>query len=124
MTKYYTREHEWIAPANNESTWRVGITDYAQDQLGDVVTVELPDVGSEHGAGDACSVVESVKSASDIYAPVAGKVVAINERLDAEPELVNQSPEEDGWLFEIQTDGSPDLTGFIDDQQYSALIAE
>ncbi len=93
----YTREHEWIDPDG-----RVGITEFAQDSLGDVVFVELPEVGAEVQAGDAVGVIESVKSVSDLYSPASGRVVRVNDSLKEKPELVNQDPYGEGWIFELE----------------------
>ncbi len=93
----YTEDHEWLSPAG-----RVGITDYAQDALGDVVFVELPEVGAVVKAGDAVGVIESVKSVSDLYSPASGKVVKVNEQLRDQPELINQDPFGEGWVFELE----------------------
>ena len=99
----YTAEHEWVrTPGETEGSVRVGITDYAQDALGDIVYVSLPEVGESVEAGSTCGELESTKSVSDIYAPVTGEVVARNEALDATPELVNSDPYAGGWLFEIR----------------------
>lgn len=98
----YTAEHEWVrTPGETEGSVRVGITYYAQDALGDIVYVSLPEVGETVQAGAACGELESTKSVSDVYAPLAGQVVARNEALDATPELVNNDPYGGGWLFEI-----------------------
>ena len=93
----YTKEHEWIDVQDN-NTARVGITDYAQKELGDIVYVELPTVGDEFEAGEAFGVVESVKAVSDLYMPIAGKVKEVNKELENQPELINQSPHEEGWI--------------------------
>ena len=104
----YSKDHEWIRA--DDTGRRIGITDYAQDALGDIVFVELPDVGTTVTAGDKVSEVESTKSVSDIYAPVSGTVVAVNDDLDANPELVNSDPYGDGWFMVIETaDGSEQL---------------
>ena len=98
----YTSEHEWVrTPGDTEGSVRVGITDFAQDALGDIVYVSLPQVGDQVTAGDTCGELESTKSVSDIYAPVTGEIVATNAALDATPELVNSDPYEAGWLFEV-----------------------
>ena len=104
----YTEDHEW-ARETADGVVRVGITDYAQRQLGDVVLVELPAVGDTVAAGDACGTVESTKSVSEIYPPVAGEVVAVNEALTDEPELVNQEPYGDGWMFDLRPVELPGL---------------
>ncbi len=98
---YYTKSHEWVRQ-NEDGTVSVGITDHAQDLLGDLVFVELPEPGSQLAAGDECMVVESVKAASDVYAPLGGEVVDINEAVAEGPELVNQDPYGEGWLFRLQ----------------------
>ncbi|MCW2866866.1 MAG: gcvH [Marmoricola sp.] len=103
----YTSEHEWLRdPGQAEGSVRVGITEFAQDALGDIVFVQLPEVGDTVSAGAVVGELESTKSVSEIYAPVGGEVVARNEALDATPELVNTDPYGDGWLFEIKADGS------------------
>lgn len=118
-TLRYLESHEWIA---DDGT--VGITDFAQDQLGDVVFVELPEVGDEVGAGDQVAVVESVKTASDIYAPVAGVITAVNEGLDGSPELINEDPYGEGWLFKIEPANAGDIAGLLDATQYAAVAEE
>jgi len=118
----YTAEHEWVRPQGE--TVRAGITDYAQEQLGDVVYVSLPDVGTTVAAGDACGEVESTKSVSDIYAPVSGLVTDRNAELDEHPDLVNTDPYGAGWLLEI-TPTSPDaVDGLLDAATYRAQIGE
>lgn len=117
----YTEEHEWLQTLDDGSV-RIGITDYAQEQLGDVVFVELPTVGNEFEAGAMVAEVESTKSVAEVYAPVAGKVLAVNEQLVDTPELVNQSPYEDGW-FVILEPGEPlDESAFLDSSAYGRLI--
>lgn len=115
----YLDSHEWIA---DDGT--VGITDFAQDQLGDVVFVELPEVGDEVGAGDQVAVVESVKTASDIYAPVAGVITEVNEELDGAPELINEDPYGEGWMFKIEPANADDIAGLLDAAQYAAVAEE
>lgn len=122
MSRKYTHEHEWLAP-EDDGVWLVGITDYAQEQLGDVVAVELPEIGRVVSAGEECAVVESVKAASDIYAPVAGKVVAVNGALEEDPDLVNESPEEGGWLFKIEVRDA-DMSHLLDADAYKKLTAD
>ncbi len=98
----YTPEHEWVrSPGEAEGSVRIGITDYAQDALGDIVYVSLPEVGEQVEGGSTCGELESTKSVSDVYAPLSGEVVAVNDALDATPELVNSDPYEGGWLFEV-----------------------
>ncbi|MBU6516066.1 MAG: glycine cleavage system protein GcvH [Acidobacteriota bacterium] len=115
----YSTDHEWARQA--DGVVRVGITDYAQDALGDVVFVELPKVGTEVAAGATLGEVESTKSVSEIYAPVAGTVVAVNDALASSPELVNSDPYGGGWLCEISTVASTDFDGLLDADAYRAL---
>ncbi|GMW07562.1 MAG: glycine cleavage system H protein [Nevskiales bacterium] len=116
----YTKDHEWIRPEADGSVV-VGITDHAQQQLGELVFVELPEPGRAVAAAQACAVVESVKAASDVYAPLAGTVIAANEALAAEPGLVNSSPYEQGWLFRLQT-ANAGLEGLLDAAAYQRLL--
>ena len=116
----YTSEHEWVRTSGE--TARVGITDYAQDALGDIVYVSLPEVGSELASGDAVGELESTKSVSDIYAPLNGKVVAINEALDGTPELVNSDPYGEGWLFEITPSDASAVDELMDASAYQSSI--
>lgn len=118
---YYTDSHEWVSSEDNDSA-RIGITDHAQEALGDLVFVELPVVGDEISQGDPCAVVESVKAASDIYAPVSGKIIAINEDLDNDPALINADPYGDGWLFEIDLIDSEELDGLKDAEAYELTL--
>lgn len=104
----YTAEHEWVQ-RTGATTVRVGITDYAQSQLGDVVFVQLPDVGADFAAGDSFGEVESTKSVSDVYVPLAAKVIAVNADLETSPELVNSSPYESGWLVDLEVDAESTL---------------
>jgi len=113
----YTRSHEWVRLEGDVAT--VGISDYAQDALGDVVFVELPAVGKQVSAEDSIAVVESVKTASDIYAPVAGLVTEVNEELNAKPELLNQDPYGAGWIFKIKIGGG--LDGFLSASEYQSF---
>ena len=119
-TTYFTEDHEWIRVENGIAT--VGITDYAQEQLGDLVFVELPDVGKTFARGDAAVVVESVKAASDVYAPVDGEVTAINEALSSDPALVNSSAAGDGWLWKMKLADASQLEGLMDEAGYNAHI--
>jgi glycine cleavage system H protein len=119
----YTAEHEWLrTPGESAGSIRVGITDYAQDALGDIVYVQLPEVGASVSAGSAVGELESTKSVSDVYAPVTGEVVARNEALEATPELVNTDPYGDGWLFEVAATDSADTSGFLDAAAYEKLV--
>ncbi len=113
----YTREHEWL-----DGQGRVGVTDYAQGQLGDVVFVELPAVGQRVRQGESLGVVESVKSVSDLYCPATGTVVAVNEQLAERPELVNQDPFGDGWLVQLDLEGEPE--GLLSADDYRGFIEE
>ena len=115
----YSSDHEWIR--RNGSTVRIGITDYAQDALGDVVFVQVPSVGVTVAKGQSFSEVESTKSVSDIYAPVSGKVTAVNDALGATPELVNSDPYGEGWICEIEMSNEADLADLLDAVGYSAL---
>ena len=116
----YLETHEWAR--RDGDTVRVGITDFAQDELGDVVFVELPEVGEQVTAGDAFGVIESIKAVSDLYAPVSGEVVAVNETLFDRPELVNESPFEDGWMLALVLDDPDDLEGLLDADAYADQI--
>ncbi len=121
--RMYTKTHEWVEN-NGDGTVTVGITDYAQGALGDLVFVELPEVGSKLGAGDACAVVESVKAASDIYAPVDGEVAEINEQLADSPELINQDPYGEGWLMKLAVDDESALDDLLDADAYEAIVED
>ena len=115
----YTKSHEWVKD-NGDGTVTVGITDHAQELLGDLVFVELPEVGSDAEAGNEIAVVESVKAASDVYSPVTGEVVESNESLADAPEDVNSSPYEDGWLFRIKLNDASELDGLMDATAYES----
>lgn len=119
----YASTHEWIRN-EGDGTVTVGITEHAQDLLGDMVFVELPEVGDTVAAGDDCTVAESVKAASDIYAPVAGEIVAVNEELEDSPELVNSDPYGDGWMFKIKMEDATELDSLLDAEGYNESIAE
>ena len=116
----YTAEHEWVR-ADSGTVLRVGITDFAQDALGDIVFVTLPQSGAEIQAGEPCGELESTKSVSDIYAPVSGTVGAVNGALDANPELVNSDPYGEGWMFEVEVSGLEALDGLLDAAGYRAV---
>ena len=120
MARYFTDEHEWIDVEGDTAT--VGITDYAQGQLGDIVFVELPDVGSVIDKGKDAAVVESVKAASDVYAPISGEVTENNAALEDDPALVNSSPEEEGWFFRLSISDSSELKGLMDEAGYRAFV--
>lgn len=119
----YTESHEWVRE-EEDGVVRIGISDHAQSQLGDLVYVELPEVGDEFDKGDTCAVVESVKAASDIYSPVSGEVVAVNEGLADAPETVNNDPYEDGWLFSVRINDSAELEGLMDAEAYGEHVGE
>lgn len=119
----YTDEHEWVrTPGEQDGSVRVGITDYAQDALGDIVYVSLPEVGATLTAGEACGELESTKSVSDIYAPISGEVVAVNGALDEAPELVNSAPYGDGWLFEVAPASDGDVDQLLDATAYESQL--
>lgn len=116
----YTAEHEWVrSPGSEPGTVRIGITDYAQEALGDIVYVTLPEVGAEVTGGESCGELESTKSVSDVYAPVSGVVVARNEVLETQPELVNAEPYAGGWMFEIRPSDPAQLDGLLDAAAYA-----
>jgi len=121
MPRYFTQDHEWIDVDGDVGT--VGITDYAQSQLGDITFVELPAAGSSVAKGDAPCVVDSVKAASDVYAPASGTVTEANAALGDEPELVNTDPENGGWLFRLTLSDTGELAGLMDRAAYDAFIA-
>lgn len=116
----YVASHEWIR-VEGDGTVVIGITDHAQDLLGDVVFVELPEVGAEVSVGDDAGVVESVKAASDIYAPLSGEIVAVNEELEDSPEQVNSDPYGDGWFFKIKLSDDNELAELLDGEAYTEL---
>ncbi|HDY99626.1 MAG TPA: glycine cleavage system protein GcvH [Pseudomonas sabulinigri] len=117
----YASSHEW-SRLESDGTVTVGITDHAQDLLGDVVFVECPDVGRQITAGEECAVVESVKAASDIYAPISGEVIAVNEALTDSPELVNSEPYGEAWFFKIKPSDASELDKLLDADAYGAAI--
>ena len=119
----YAASHEWARRLDDDII-EVGITDFAQEALGDVVYVELPEVGSEVSAQQECCAVESVKAASDIYAPVSGEIVAVNDALDDEPELLNESPFEGGWMFRIKASDLSELETLMNAEAYSAQVED
>ncbi|WP_046005554.1 glycine cleavage system protein GcvH [Pseudoalteromonas rubra] len=119
----YATSHEWVR-AEGDGTYTVGITEHAQELLGDMVFVDLPDVGDEVDAGEDCAVAESVKAASDIYAPIGGEIVAINEELEDSPESVNNDPYGDGWLFRVKASDESELENLLDAEGYAANIDE
>jgi len=117
----YTEDHEWVRAEGGEAT--VGISPYAAEQLGDVVYVELPDVGNNYKAGDEAATVESVKAASEIYAPVSGEITAINDALEGNPALVNESADGEGWFFKIKLADEGELAKLMDEAAYKEFVA-
>lgn len=120
--KKYTKTHEWIELSDGTGT--VGITNYAQERLGDVVYVELPDVGKKVKKGEAVLTVESVKAASDVYSPVDGEVVEVNETLNDNPGLINEDPEGKGWIFKIKVENSSQLDELLSEEEYKKFCEE
>jgi glycine cleavage system H protein len=123
----YTKSHEWVRQAHGQApngTVEIGITDHAQSALGDLVFVEVPDVGRALRAGEACAVVESVKAASDVYSPLAGKVIANNGALSSKPELLNEDPYGAGWLFRLESSGSVSSESLMSPSAYESFLAE
>ena len=118
--RLYSKDHEWVLVSG--STARVGITDYAQDALGDVVFVQLPNVGGKFSAGSACCEVESTKSVSDIYVPIEGSISLTNAKLSEAPGLINSDPYGEGWIFELSLESSVSMKNLIDADQYRQLI--
>lgn len=118
----YTKSHEWIKIDGKEAT--IGITDHAQCQLGDLVYVELPLLADEVFANKEAAVVESVKTAADVYSPLTGKVSSVNESLTAQPEILNEDPYDKGWLFKIEIQNDVELTGFMTAEEYSQTISD
>ncbi len=119
---FYTKDHEWVRLMDN-SRARVGITDHAQDALGDVTFVDLPQSGDSFAAGESFGAVESVKAASDLYMPLAGEVTAVNEGLEASPEQVNTDPYGEGWMIEVKLDKGSDREGLLSPEAYRELVA-
>lgn len=119
-TTYFTEDHEWIRVEGAEAT--VGITDYAQEQLGDLVFVELPEVGKQLSKGDTAVVVESVKAASDVYAPIDGEISAVNDALADDPALVNSSATDKGWLWKMKLSDESQLEKLLDEAGYKATL--
>jgi len=119
----YTKSHEWVRAAQDGAV-EIGITDHAQSALGDLVFVEVPEAGRSVKAGEASAVVESVKAASDVYSPVSGKVIARNDQLASQPELLNQDPYGAGWMFRVQTSAPIDAAALMSAADYSNYLAE
>ena len=120
--KYFTKSHEWLELDGAIAT--IGISNHAQELLGDVVFVEIPEVGTQLSAGEVCGSIESVKAASDIYAPVSGAVTEINPQLVDQPEIVNEAAESAGWLFKLRLDDSEQLSQLLDSESYQQLVAD
>lgn len=120
---HYTKTHEWVKQ-DADGTITVGITDHAQHLLGDMVFIELPEIGSEFNTGDDCAVVESVKAASDVYCPVSGEIIETNEALVETPEVVNQDPYGDGWLFKLKPNDEGEVEDLLDAEVYKELAEE
>lgn len=121
MSRYFSEDHEWVDVEGEIAT--IGITEYAQEQLGDIVFVELPEEGATFEKGDDAAVVESVKAASDVYAPVSGEVVEVNSALEAEPALVNSDAEEDGWFFKLRLIDTSELDGLMNESAYEKFVS-
>jgi glycine cleavage system H protein len=121
-TLRFTKDHEWVRLDGDLAV--IGITDYAQSQLGDVVYVELPEIGRRVGQGNEAAVVESVKAASEVYAPVSGEVAEVNEALAADPAMVNADPMGDGWFLKLRLDDPKELDGLMDEEAYKRLVEE
>ncbi|GKX52054.1 glycine cleavage system protein GcvH [Budvicia aquatica] len=119
----FATSHEWVR-LEGDGIYSVGITDHAQHLLGDMVFVELPELGSQVSVGEECAVAESVKAASDIYAPISGEIVAVNEPLSDSPELVNSSPYDDGWLFRVKASDESELAALLDAAAYTATLED
>lgn len=122
MSRYFTQDHEWIDVDGETGT--VGISDYAQGQLGDIVFVDVPEDGKQLSKGDEAAVVESVKAASDVYSPVSGNVIEGNAALADDPSLVNSDPEGEGWFFKITLSDASELDGLMDETAYAAFVAK
>ncbi|KKI17785.1 glycine cleavage system protein GcvH [Sphingomonas sp. Ag1] len=122
MSRYFTEDHEWIDVDGDVGT--VGISDYAQGQLGDIVFVDVPEAGKSLAKGDEAAVVESVKAASDVYSPVSGSVIEGNAALADEPGLVNTDPEGEGWFFKLKLSDASQLDGLMDETAYEAFVAK
>ncbi|MGY0398634.1 MAG: glycine cleavage system protein GcvH [Ostreibacterium sp.] len=121
MSKYFTKDHEWVLIEDDIAT--IGITNHAQDQLGDIVFVELPELDETYEKGDDSSVVESVKAAGDVHSPISGTVIAVNETLEEEPALINNSPEENGWIYKIKLSDPSELDTLMDEAAYKTYTA-
>ncbi len=121
---FYSEEHEYLKPTDEEGVYLIGVTDYAQGELGDVVFLELPSEGESFGAGDVFGTIEAVKAVSDLYAPVGGEVVDVNTSLDDDPALVNSDPYGEGWMIRLKVSDESELEDLLDDSGYTKLIGE
>ena len=119
----YSVNHTWVE-VQSDGSMRVGITDFAQEQLGEIVYIELPEIGKVYAQDEECGLVESVKSASDIYSPLSGEVIAVNEDIEENPEKINEDPYGDGWIFQIMPDGDADDEDMVSVDEYEAHIEE
>lgn len=119
----YTKTHEWVR-TNSDGSITVGITGHAQELLGDMVYIELPEVEANYASGEECAVVESVKAASDVYCPITGEIVAVNEELTDKPETVNEDPFDTGWMFKVMPEDEGEIEELMDAEAYSEFIAE
>ena len=120
----YSEEHEYVKRAEEPDTVYVGITDYAQGELGDIVYVELPTVGASYGKRDVFGTIEAVKAVSELFSPVAGEIVAVNERLDKDPQVVNTAPYTDGWMVKMKLADPADMDALLDAGAYTKLVGE
>ncbi len=120
--KEFTKEHEWVE--KSDQIIIIGITEFAQDQLGDVVSIELPEVGSSFKQNDVMIIIDSVKASSDIYCPVDGEIIEINEKLLEHPELINQSPYEEGWIVKIKPSNPEQIDSLLSKEQYDELVGQ
>jgi glycine cleavage system H protein len=118
----YTKEHEYVKPSGDEGVYLIGVTDYAQGELGDVVFVELPSAGTRFDAGASFGTIEAVKAVSDLYMPVAGEIVEVNAALDANPALVNSDPYGEGWMIKVRVDDAGEVDGLMDAGAYESLV--
>ena len=122
MTKYYTEDHEWISLDGDQGT--VGISDYAQNSLGDIVFIELPEVGNDYNKSDEIAVIESVKAASEIYTPVSGTITEVNSDLESDPAIVNNDAEVAGWIYKIKLSDTSDVENLMSEDAYKAFISD
>ena len=120
----YTEDHEYLKPTDDPSVFQVGITDYAQGELGDIVYVELPSAGAKYGKHDVFGTIEAVKAVSELFSPAAGEIVDVNKRLDQEPALVNSAPYGDGWMVKMRLSNAADRSGLLTAEQYRKHIGE